>query len=450
MPPPSDTHRGQTSDELHRLLTILAGLVLIGAAILAFFNMPAWSARFGTPAILCAYGGLLVASGYFVKRRAFNAEVAKFSLMILTIAAVLAIGEVTFRAIRFDFNRAKKPHHEIPVYYRLATLHAGEGVLRRPGPMSWTGQVLRAYMRMHGTNDAPYANEPSIVVDYDAQGFRNPTNLMDWEVVVAGDSFVELGYLPYDDLFTTIAGKRLGVRVKNLGVSGTGPVSQTFYLKHYGKAASTKDVVLCFFEGNDVQDLLREVGNALLFRTNGVPAEFRPQNSLWKAATDAFMGIAAPPAQRVPIVTNAFLTSTVPARAMTVYGLAPGWKNLSVWDEYEVLYALQSFGDTARQMGVRPWIMYIPDSHRVFHGLVHYSNTNSMVAKWQPVDFAGGLEKLCADLNINFINTYPTLRREAEAGRVPYNLIGDTHFNREGSRAVANVLADSLQSAPGR
>jgi hypothetical protein len=99
---------------------------------------------------------------------------------------------------------------------------------------------------------------------------------------------------------------------------------------------------------------------------------------------------------------------------------------------------------------MRPWIMYIPDSHRVFHGLIRYSNTNSAVAKWQPVDFAGGLGKLCADLDIRFINSYPTLRREAEAGRVPYNLIGDTHFSLEGSRVVANLLADSLQSARGR
>src|SRR5215212_5159111 len=124
-----DSHRGQSRDDLKRLLAISAGLVLIGAAIFAFFKMPVWSARFSTPAVLFAYGCVCMASGYYVKGRAFNDAVAKFSLILLTLAATLAIGELTFRGIRYDFGRWNKPHDEIPIYYRLATVHAGEGVL---------------------------------------------------------------------------------------------------------------------------------------------------------------------------------------------------------------------------------------------------------------------------------------------------------------------------------
>ena len=441
-----DSRRNKSRHALERLLAILAGLVLIGAAVFAHFHMPSWSARFWTVAVLSAYGCFCLASACRGKWRAFNNAAAKFSLIILTLAAVLALGELTFRALHYDFSRWNKPDQKIPIYYRLATVHAGEGVMRRPGPMSWTGQVLRAYMRMHGTNDAPYADEPSIVVNYDAQGFRNPTNLVDWDVVVAGDSFVELGYLPYDDLFTTIAGKQLGVRVKNLGVSGTGPISQTLYIKQYGKAASTKDAVICFFEGNDGLDMHREIAEAVRFRSEGIPAEFRPKNSLLQAATAPWFSVAAAPPPRFSVVPNAFLTSAVPARAMTVYGRAVGWDKLTVWDMDAIVYTLKSFRDTARQRGMRPWLMYIPDSHRVFHGMIHYSNTNSQVARFQFADFAGGLGQLCAELDIKFINTYPALRHEAETGRVPYNLIGDTHFNLEGSRIVANVLADSLKA----
>ena len=56
-----------------------------------------------------------------------------------------------------------------------------------------------------------------------------------------------------------MAGERLGVRVKNLGVSGTGGFSHAAYLKHYGVAPSTSDAVLVFFEGNDLKDLVREL-----------------------------------------------------------------------------------------------------------------------------------------------------------------------------------------------
>src|SRR6187401_3872277 len=103
-----DSRPGQSRNELERLLAILAGLVLIGAGVFAFFNMPAWSARFWTPSILCACGCVCMASGYHVRSRTFTDAVAKFSLIVLTLAAMLALGELTLRAIHYDFSRSNK------------------------------------------------------------------------------------------------------------------------------------------------------------------------------------------------------------------------------------------------------------------------------------------------------------------------------------------------------
>ena len=59
----------------------------------------------------------------------------------------------------------------------------------------------------------------------------------------------------YDQLFTTILGKMLNIRVLNLGVSHTGPLTQLSYLQDYGVSPSTKHVVIVFYEGNDLSDL---------------------------------------------------------------------------------------------------------------------------------------------------------------------------------------------------
>jgi len=91
--------------------------------------------------------------------------------------------------------------------------------------------------------------------------------------------------------------------------------------------------------------------------------------------------------------------------------------------------------------------MYLPDSHRVFHGLLRYTDTtNSQVSLWNPGDFVTPLAATCSNLDISFINTFPALRHEAEAGRVPYNLIGDTHLSLQGTRVVAALLADALRT----
>jgi hypothetical protein len=430
---------------IHRWLIGFAGIFLVAAAFLADVvaegtDVPTWLCG-----IFLISGGLLVALGITSRDQRFNAALAKVSLVVLSTMLSLVILEGGFRVVGFDFDSLGKPGNDIPIYYRRPTVQAGDGVFRRPGPASWYGKVLAGYMRMNGANEGPYADEQPVLAEYDALGFRNPTNLTDWEMVVTGDSFVELGYLPYEELFTTLAGKRLGVGVKNLGVSGTGPISQNFYVKHYGKTASTKDAVLCFFEGNDLEDLSRELRNRESFRATGHTWEHRPQVSLITAVCTRLRSRArATAVSPVGITPNAALLNGSAERPMTVYGRPPTWNRLGRTQRDALAGALRSWADDVRSNGMRPWVVYLPDSHRVFHGFIRY--TNSPVALWQPGEFASGLGASCTNLGIGFIDTFPALRREVEAGRVPYNLIGDTHLSREGSRVVAEVIADAFQS----
>lgn len=273
---------------LHRLLPVIAGIVLVGAAFLADVIVEGEGAPQLVRIALVVCGCTFAVLGIASRHHRFSTALAKASLVILSTASVLAISEVAFRAASFDFDRLNAPGDELPIYYRPPMFHAGQGIFRRSGPASWRGKPLSAFMRIRWGDQSAYPNEQPVEIQYDALGFRNPADLTNWEVVVTGDSFVELGYLPYEELFTTIAAKRLGIRIKNLGVCCIGPVSETFYVKNYGKAASTKDAVLCFFEGNDVVDLDLELRNAEAFRATGLPFERPKQASLLKALSDQF------------------------------------------------------------------------------------------------------------------------------------------------------------------
>lgn len=421
-------------------LALTASAVLIGAAVLVDLLAEEISQvwlRFVLVATGCALGVVAVAA----RRGRLISTLGKISLLILSTALALGIGEFVPRAWGYNFAPRREPGPEIPIYYRAPSLHAGEGVFRRPGPASWRGRVLCAFMRSQRWNEAPYADEQPIQADYDRLGFRNPTNLLDWEVVVTGDSFVELGHLPYAALFTTLAGKQSGLRIKNLGVSMTGPISQTFYVKNYGRSASTREAVLCFFEGNDLEDLTRELRQTETFRSTGRPWEEVRQPSLLRALLDRLTRAAA----HRTTGTNA--ASIPPLADAPSFGkLPPAWEGTSPARRASLLQALKDWNAATRSLGLRPWVMYLPDGQRVFHGLDRHALPGQPQHLQAPGDFAGGLGATCTNLGVRFINAYPALRQAAEAGQVPYNRIGDGHFNRTGSRIVATVLTEALPS----
>jgi hypothetical protein len=129
---------------------------------------------------------------------------------------------------------------------------------------------------------------------------------------------------------------------------------------------------------------------------------------------------------------------------MTVGVVPPAWDEVTEEQRRRLVAVLEEFARTATANGMRPWLACIPDAHRVLHGRIRYMEPGSALARWEPRDFAGGLGRVCRELGIGFIDPYTALRREAEAGRTPYNLIADTHLNALGSRIMGDVLAEAI------
>jgi hypothetical protein len=140
--------------------------------------------------------------------------------------ASLLLVEVLARVIGWEFTSENRDFERTPIFYRQPIEPLGAAFFRRPAPDRWHGQVLRTLLEISKAEETAYTDESKVDIEYDADGFRNPAGLKDWEITVVGDSFTELRFLPSEDLFTTVAGRQLKLRVKNLGVSHTGTPAQ--------------------------------------------------------------------------------------------------------------------------------------------------------------------------------------------------------------------------------
>lgn len=432
------------SRRVQRSLPVAAGLSLIVGTFVVntLLDGPGTSALCGGALVLG--GCLLIVSGIFAPPGRYARLIAKTALAVLSVIITMTAAELVFRGIGYDFDL---PGPNVPICACRPNFHDGGGILRRRGPAVWRGKPLSWLVQNYPSTAKAYSNEKPIEGRYDRFGFRNPPGLADWEVVVAGDSFVEAGYLAVQDMFTSIAANELGVRIKNLGVSGTGPVFQTAYVQRYGKAPSTKNAVLCFFDGNDVSDLCREISLTNCFFRTGQCLGLKPQHSLFVALQDRWRGLTQSGAQvGYESAPNAVLTISNREIPLVLLARSANWEDLTNDRQSLVTAALTNWGHVVRSLGMEPWVMSIPERQRVLDGYLRYANTNSVLARSRPRPFGPALSNICAQAGIRFVDTWPALRREMELGRVPYNLYGDAHLNADGSRAVGHALAEALRS----
>ncbi len=89
------------------------------------------------------------------------------------------------------------------------------------------------------------------VMTYDAEGFRNPTDLKQCDVVAIGDSFTEGSRVSDDQPWPAQLARLSGLAVCNLGISGYSPPEYLAAVEHYGLSKKPKFVVCMFYEGND-------------------------------------------------------------------------------------------------------------------------------------------------------------------------------------------------------
>jgi hypothetical protein len=433
------------SKRIHLLLHLVAGagILLFVGWLAAFSEAPFWASRSRTLAVVLGLG--TIAAGFL--RHTWSAAVISRRLCIFLLAmfAAVAVLELFFRVIGFDFAREEQAWHKTPIYFRQPVIPTGDVFFRRPGPEEWTGQVLNARLQQLKVTPNPYRDEPIITVRYDRLGFRNESGETNWEIVVAGDSFTELGYLPHEQLFTELLAKRLGVRVRNLGVSFTGPLTQLSHLRDFGVVPATHRAVIVFFEGNDLKDLNDEYAALVKFRHEGKrpTREFRKRTSVVQHTYNLAKSFLD--GRRTSWITGYFKSSH--GRVPVTLGFAPPNENqLPPATRQHLDEVCKEFATFGKERSLEVTLVFMPCKERVIHGMVDFSPDAPAVFKqWRPTDLPSMMGRLAARHGIRYLDLTPALVNETKvSGELLYNSILDSHLNARGSFVVAEELARHL------
>jgi hypothetical protein len=366
-------------------------------------------------------------------------------LPLVIFAAMIVSAEAFFRLIEFDFGYEEQAWRQVPVFYRQPTVPTGEVFFKRAGSQTWTGQVISTRMSQLGYQPNPYLGEPVISVVYDHDGFRNRPGVSDWRIAVAGDSFTELGHLTDDELFTSVAARKLGVSVRNLGTSYTGPLSHLSYLRDYGVAASTTHSIIVFFEGNDLEDLAAEYEDLLRWKETGQRPyrEFKKQSSFVKAVGQV-VGLVKHAATRdKEDLITAYLKATPSGTPVSLVHAPEGSADMSKETMQRLDYFLTQYAGFGHDRQIEVWLAFMPSKLRVLHGQIEFSaSAAERFTNWQPTDLPDVVSALCDQHGIGFLDLTPALTTGTDSeNQLLYNSMYDTHLNEAGSRIVGQELA---------
>jgi hypothetical protein len=449
---------GTTLAKLHlhqRLSGSAAGLIIaaMGAVVLWRLAPPPGTLSHQLALVLCGSGAMWGLSALLLPSGRLARAIYWVSVNMLILAGMVGIIEVGGRIAKIDFakfrsQRAEEKRNDYPLWTREPDVPLPEAFFRHPGPFSWTGQPLRTLEVLRlGTDDA-YLKEQPISIDYDADGFRNPTDLTDWDAVVVGDSYTELGYLPDAQLSSFVAAQRTGLRLKNLGVCDTGLLTHSRYLEHFGYAPSAKQVVFVMFEGNDIQDTEQEHAALTRFQLYAERdyRELGAQTSFIKAMASVVKDTRNKPKRQS--YQNAWFRAKdelLPITISTELPINP--KDMTGPQLMALKTGINACARRAKEMNLRASLVYVPVNNRVYHGMLRFADSlPEEVRQWTPHDLHRLVSDLCAAEGIAFADATPALRAAAEQGRYVHNRILDCHVNAEGARLIGEVIADVLSS----
>ncbi|MBL9143726.1 MAG: hypothetical protein JNM99_08595 [Verrucomicrobiaceae bacterium] len=332
------------------------------------------------------------------------------------------------------------PESECPVFYRMPTRVLDGLYLQREGGLSWSGKPLSALMKWKRCSDEAYAGEQAFDSHYDRDGFRNLADLRDWDVVVVGDSQVELASLPEEKSITGVLAKQSGLRVKNLGTAGTGMLTHLAYLRHFGRAESCRDAIL-FLNEHDLTELADEWSRV---QAHQPPPQGVQNHSLLLAAWRRLGQTMRSSEGR------SFLNAELKGpegRVVPVSFYPPvshGSDRMTALERQALAEAMSQFAELAHQLHMRAWLVLEPSALRVWHGrLAFRAEASAEVRGWQPNDAMEVMRRAAEAAGVDVIDLAPPLSAAVDRGLL-FNPILDKHLTSLGAEVVADTIAAAL------
>ena len=271
---------------------------------------------------------------------------------------------------------------------------------------------------------------------YDANGFRNSADLDEASVVLIGDSFLEAGLVPEEEIVASHLQRRLGVTVENLGVTMYGPQQEFAALRRYGVRLNPRLVLWFFFEGNDLADaIVYEERRKILARDlNGFK-----QRSFLKNATNVLIEWISPESPNSGDLYSCEVRqgeSTV--RMYFRYAGAPLSEN-----DVGGLELTKDILLTARKLahdnGTEFVLVYVPTKFRVYQNQCAVFPVNSFTKDWRLSDLPDRIRSWCEAQGISFLDLTPAFREHAAERKLLY-FLDDSHWNPLGNEVAAAII----------
>jgi hypothetical protein len=284
-------------------------------------------------------------------------------------------------------------------------------------------------------------NDGRLVYESDDYGFRSLQGNPDSQattIALLGDSFV-FGQCVSEE--QTLAGRlrHRWSKVRNLGVSGAGPLHQLAVLREYGPIFQPRMVVWVFFEGNDLIDLHDELASPNLsqyldpkFR-QGIPERQEEVDSAVSATLDSIFA-----AQTEDSGDTTPRGESLLARMISVFKFTRLRSLLGMGVHLPLKNPLGPLPDILR-MGkdeVATWggttvLVYLPD-----YGRYRFLGGESYDGRREFLEAADSLNIPLIDLDRLFQSTVDDPRKLWIHPR--------GHLNPEGYAVVADAIADSI------
>lgn len=305
-----------------------------------------------------------------------------------------------------------------------------------------------------------------ITLTIDHRGFRNLTQLEQYDIVTVGDSLTEGAYVSDDEPWPVLLGRRLNRTVYNLGVGGGEPNYYLNALQSFGLSLKPKIAIFMVYEGNDLRGKSPQREKAWSFDDwlENSPVRLAVRRSLIQylgpinadapvpgAAMLSWLPVAIPPGAEAKYYT--FKTSML----MRLYWTESTFRQSSGWTGTAEIF--RQIKAACARGGIRMIVAYAPTVPHVVMPLVKDRVTPEQLHVFAsfkreklppPKEFVRELfsrldtkESVLRDFfreeDIEFVSTTEALRKAAAQGRQIYYTY-DQHWTAAGHVVVAEEL----------
>jgi hypothetical protein len=298
-------------------------------------------------------------------------------------------------------------------------------------------------------------------------GFRPNTSVPPYQLLIIGDSFVEIGETDTDTLSERLA-RESGMTTFNLGRGWYGPQHYLELLLRYGPRVKPSCVMFAFFSGNDIRDV-REYDSWASggFYYDWLPERYGLVQRYLTVVMDTYTFASRRLRELLPVSHDRsnydwhrewlgyinLGNKETPAIFGYPLDLRTANEALSSQDWIRFREILRQFSSAAERMQILPIVAFIPTKLEVYSHLISQRSSPSLLRHIMSAPQRNPtaeilLESLSQEMGIPFIDLFPDFVARANKGELLYYPF-DTHWNKEGRQAAAESIAGAMERMPG-